>query len=294
MKDPFTDVTGIKVKMAEKLSMHTSFRIGGKARYFVSVNSKRALRRVLEIIRKRRMPHFLIGAGTNILVSDSGFAGVVLNLSGGFKRMIRDDDTFRCGSGVLIKDFLEEATRVGYGGAEFLAGIPGTLGGAVKGNAGAFGHSIADIVDAVFLMDEHGVQTVRARADILFTYRNSDIGNGYIITGMDLRLNKGKRHAIQSRIDKNLRIRHRRQPTGYSAGSFFKNPPGHAAGELIEICGLKGTSVGDAEVSRKHGNYIINRGSARAVDVIELVRKIRKIVRMQTGIELEEEVRLLS
>jgi UDP-N-acetylmuramate dehydrogenase len=294
VKDPFTGVTGLRVRMAERLSRHTSFRIGGEAHYFVSVNSKRSLRRVLEIINKRQMPYFLIGAGTNILVSDSGFTGVVLKLSGGFKKITRENDMFHCCSGVLVKDFLEEATRVGYGGAEFLAGIPGTMGGAVKGNAGAFGRSIADIVDAVFLMDEHGVQTVRARGEMLFTYRNSDIKNGNIITRVDIRLNKGKRYAIQSRIDKNLRIRQRRQPTGYSAGSFFKNPPGHAAGELIEMCGLKGTSVGDAEFSRKHGNYIINRGRARSVDVVELAGIIKKIVRMQTGIELEEEVRLLS
>lgn len=294
MKNPFTNVTGVKVKVGESLSKHTSFHIGGEARYFISVNSTRALRAVLEILRKHRMPRFVIGAGTNILVADSGFDGAVLKLSGAFRRMARDRGRFHCGGGVLMEDFLEEATRVGYGGAEFLAGIPGTLGGAVRGNAGAFGHTIAELIDAVFLMDEHGVETVRTSADIRFTYRCSDISNGYVISAVDLHLNRDNRHAIQSRITKNLDLRRRRQPTGYSAGSFFKNPPGRAAGELIEMCGLKGASVGDAEVSSKHGNYIINKGHARAADVKELAEKIKRVVRAKTGIELEEEVRLLD
>jgi UDP-N-acetylmuramate dehydrogenase len=294
MKNPFIRVPGIKVKAGEALSDHTSFRIGGEARYFVSVNSKRALRRVLEIIRRERIPYFLIGAGTNILAPDSGFRGAVLKLSGWFKRMAQDKGSFRCGSGVMIRDFVEEATRTGYGGAEFLAGIPGTIGGAVKGNAGAYGHAIAELIDIVFLMDEYGVERDRARAEISFTYRNSDIDSSHVITAVDLRLSKEKRKVIQSMINRNLNLRQERQPTGYSAGSYFKNPPGHAAGELIEMCGLKGMSIGDAEVSRKHGNYIINKGHARAADVIELAERIKKVVLMQTGIELEEEVRLLS
>lgn len=294
MKNPFTRVPGIKVKAREPLSDHTSFRIGGEARYFVVVNSKRALRRVLEIIRRERIPYFLIGAGTNILVSDSGFSGVVLKLSGWFKRMAQDKSSFRCGSAVMIRDLLEVATRTGYGGAEFLAGIPGTIGGAIRGNAGAFGHAIAELTNIVFLMDEYGVERGRARAEISFVYRNSDIDRSHIITAVELRLSKEKSKVIQSMIDRNLNLRLERQPAGYSAGSYFKNPPGHAAGELIEMCGLKGMSIGDAEVSRKHGNYIINRGHARAADVIELAEKIKRVVSMQTGIELEEEVQLLS
>ncbi|MBE0433016.1 UDP-N-acetylmuramate dehydrogenase [candidate division WOR-3 bacterium] len=293
MKSGLPRVPGVKVRMNEELSVHTSFHIGGRARYFLEVYSKRALVRVLKVIANEKLPYYVIGCGTNVLVADSGLPGAVLRLGGAFKRMNRHGNVFRCGAGVAIENFLDEAVRVGSRGAEFLAGIPGTLGGAVKGNAGAFGRSIADLIDRVFLMDEQGAETVRTRNEIAFTYRSSDIGNGYIITGVSMRLRKGTSRAIRQSIERNLAARQKRQPDGYSAGSFFKNPPGRAAGELIEICGLKGASVGDAEVSRKHGNYIINKGHARAVDVLALAEMIRKTVRMQTGIELEAEVRLL-
>lgn len=293
MKSGLPRVSGVKVRMNEELSAHTSFHIGGRARYLLDVYSKRALAGVLKVIAKERLPYYVIGRGTNVLVPDSGLDGAVLRLGGAFKRVNRHGDVFRCGAGVAVEDFLEAAVRTGYGGAEFLAGIPGTLGGAVKGNAGAFGHSIADLIDRVFLMDEHGTETVQNRSEIAFTYRGSDIRNGHVVTGVSMRLKKGTDRAIRRRIAQNLATRRKRQPDGYSAGSFFKNPPGRAAGELIEICGLKGLSVGDAEVSRKHGNYIINKGHARAADVLVLAEMIRSTVRMQTGIELEVEVRLL-
>ncbi|UCF70316.1 MAG: UDP-N-acetylmuramate dehydrogenase [candidate division WOR-3 bacterium] len=294
MKHPFERVRGVRVREGESLSKHTSFRIGGDARYFIYIDSRRALRRILEISRRDRIRYFPIGAGTNVLVADAGYDGAVLKLSGVFKRLRRKESVFWCGSGVLIEHFLREATKAGYGGGEFLAGIPGTLGGAVKGNAGAFGHAIGELVVAVHLMDEHGLELVRAKSEIMFTYRSTDIDHSRIITAVHLRLKKKNRRIIRSKIERNLSIRRVRQPVGYSAGSFFKNPPGRAAGELIDTCGLKGMSVGDAEVSRKHGNYIINRGHARAADVVELAERVRKAVRKQTGVALEEEVRLLS
>ncbi len=294
MNHPFESVSGVRVREGESLSKHTSFRIGGEARYFIYVDSKRALRKILEISRRDRIRYFPIGAGTNVLVADSGYDGAVLKLSGAFKRIHREESVFRCGSGVLIEHFLKEATKAGYGDGEFLAGIPGTLGGAVKGNAGAFGHAIGELVDAVHLMDKHGHEIVHAKSEITFIYRSTDIDHSRIITAVDLRLRKGNRRIIRSKIRRNLSIRRVRQPIGYSAGSYFKNPPGRAAGELIDICGLKGMSIGDAQVSRKHGNYIINRGHARAADVVELAGRVKKAVREKTGVALEEEVRLLS
>ncbi len=294
MTTMYGNIRGVRVKPNEELRRHTSFRIGGRARYFVFVDSKRALRSVLAATLAQNMPYFVIGSGTNILAADAGFPGTVMKLSGGFRRIVRDSDRFRCGAGVLIDRFLSSATAQGYAGAEFLAGIPGTLGGAVKGNAGAFGHAIGELVTAVRLMDARGAETVLPGADIRFTYRHSDIGDAFVITGVDLRLKKDDRHSIQQRINEYLRIRRQKQPSGYSAGSFFKNPPGHAAGELIEICGLKGMGVGDAEISRKHGNYIMNKGRARAADVMALAERVRRVVLSRTGIELEQEVRLLS
>jgi UDP-N-acetylmuramate dehydrogenase len=294
MKNPFSAVSNIKVITDEPLAEHTSFHIGGKTRFFVSVYSRPALKRVLQIIREKALPFFLIGAGTNVLFPDSGFPGVVLKLGGIFKRTKRRDGLFRCGGAVLIGDFLNESVRMGYGGAEFLAGIPGTIGGAVKGNAGAFGNAIGDIIDNVVLMDARGEETVLARKALGLTYRGSTIENGCAVIAADLMLRRNDRRRVRNIIEANLRRRRERQPSGYSAGSFFKNPAGHAAGELIEKCGLKGISIGGAVVSEKHANYIINRGGAQASDVIALAEYVKKTVFMKTGIKLEEEVRLLN
>jgi len=294
MKNPFSLVSNIKVIADEPLAEHTSFHIGGKARFFVSVYSRQALKIVLQIIGREALPFFVIGAGTNILFPDSGFPGVVLKLGGVFKRIGHRDGLFRCGGAVLIRDFLYESLRVGYGGAEFLSGIPGTIGGAVKGNAGAFGNSIGDIIDGVALIDQHGAEAVLTRKELGLSYRGSTIENGFVAVAVDLMLRKKDRRRIRSIIEKNMRQRRKKQPSGYSAGSFFKNPPGHAAGELIERCGLKGFSIGGAVVSEKHANYIINKGGAQAADVITLAEHVKKIVFMKTGIRLEEEVRLLK
>jgi len=291
--NPFQGLAGIKVIMGERLAEHTSFHIGGPAQYFVQVYSRDGLRAVLRKIKANRMRYFIIGAGTNLLVMDRGYRGVVLKLDGIFKSLALYGAECRCGAGLLIKDFMDEVIRAGYRGAEFMAGIPGTLGGAVKGNAGAFGNSISDILERIIIMDENGMERVRTRAEIEFSYRKSDIDNHEIIIGVNLLLNKGKPRTVLAMVQRNLRVRKRKHPKGYSAGSFFKNPPGHAAGKLIEECGLKGLTVGSAEVSQKHGNYIINRGEARAADVMALEREIRKKVRAKTGIDLEREVQLL-
>jgi UDP-N-acetylmuramate dehydrogenase len=294
MRNPFQGIAGIKVIIGERLAEHTSFHIGGPASYFVQVYSREGLRAVLRKIKANRIRYFTIGAGTNLLVMDRGYRGVVLKLGGIFKSMALYQDECRCGAGLLIKDFIDEVIRAGYSGAEFMAGIPGTLGGAVKGNAGAFGSSISDILERIIIMDENGIERVKTRAEIEFSYRKSDIDNHEIIIGVNLLLNKGRPRTILTMVQRNLSARKRKHPKGYSAGSFFKNPPGHAAGKLIEECGLKGLTIGSAEVSRKHGNYIINRGAARAVDVMTLEREIRKKVRAKTGINLEREVQLLK
>ncbi len=293
MRNPFGRTKNIRVVLNERLADHTSFHIGGPANYFVYVCSVKALKSVLGIIKKQDMKYFLVGAGTNLLVVDKGFRGVVLKLGGVFKRITHHDSLFRCGGGVLIRDFLDAAIRKGYGGAEFMAGIPGTMGGAMKGNAGAFGNSISDIIESATIIDRHGVEGLRVKDKLGFAYRRSKLRDGEIVTSVKLVLRKEKHRVILARIRRNTKSRQIKHPTGYSAGSFFKNPPGYAAGELIEQCGLKGTSVGDAEVSRKHANYIMNRGQARAADVIVLAKEVKKIVRRETGIILEEEVQLL-
>ena len=294
MKNLFGRTKNIRVVLNEQLADHTSMHIGGPATYLVDVYAMKALKRVLQIVRKHNMRYFLIGAGTNLLVADQGYNGVVIRLGGVFKRITRQGDRFSGGGGLLVSDFLDATRSKGYGGAEFLAGIPGTLGGAVKGNAGAFGNSISDIFESAVIVDRHGCETLRVKKELGFTYRSSKLKAREIVTSVNVVLKKEKVKAISARIKNNIEKRQRRHPIGYSAGSFFKNPPGRAAGALIEQCGLKGTTVGDAEVSKKHANYIINRGRARATDVVELAKVVKKIVRRETGIILEEEVQLLK
>jgi len=289
----FRDITGIRVMKDEVLARHTSFRIGGRTRYFVRVRSKRALKNVLQVITERSMDFVVIGAGTNVLFRDEGFDGVVLQLSGIFKKITQDGDVFRCGGGVVIDRFLKVASDLGYGGSEFLAGIPGTVGGGIRGNAGAFGRSFADITQGVTVCDRHGTEKVLDPRAIKFRYRSTGLNRDSIIMSAAVRLQKGRRRRIKRLIDENIIYRWQHQPSGYSAGSFFKNPVPHAAGRLIEECGLKGLRVGDAEVSTKHANFIINRGHATAADILRLARKIQRVVQKKKGVRLEMEVTLL-
>jgi UDP-N-acetylmuramate dehydrogenase len=294
MKDLFGKIPGIKVLKDELMAKHTSFYIGGNADYFVKVYSKRALKRILHVIKKRRLNYLVIGAGTNLLVSNKGFRGVFIRLDGSFKTIRKNDIHFYCGAGSLLEDLLKNTSKSGYGGVEFLAGIPGTVGGAIRGNAGAFGHSVADITEKIIVINKDVEEKEIDKQNIGFAYRTSRIKNGTIIISATIKLVKKKKKEIIKTIKRNLRYRMQRHPTGYSAGSFFKNPPGCSAGKLIEECGLKGLRVGDAEVSRKHANYIINLGQARASDVITLARKIKRIVRNKKDIILKEEVKILN
>lgn len=293
MIDSFSQIRGIQIVQHEPLSKHTSFRIGGDARYFIRVSSMRALGAVLHVIKKKRMRHFVIGAGTNLLVHDHGFPGVVIKLNGIFKKIDRYGDIFSSGGGVLIETFLKKTSALGYGGAEFLAGIPGTIGGGVKGNAGAFGKSFSDITEKVTIINKDMTEEDLDNSEIGFGYRRSKLKNGIIITRALIRLRKRRRKDVVDVIERNLSYRRERQPRGCSAGSFFKNPPHCPAGRLIEECGLKGLRIGDAEVSRQHGNYIINRGHAQASDVLKLVNIVKRTVKAKTGISLETEVKIL-
>ncbi len=294
MINPFRSIVGVDVLANELLSRHTSFHIGGKARYLVKVYSQRALKKVLDIIRKQRIRYYVIGSGTNVLVSDEGFPGVIIKLYGIFRSMKKRGDIFYCGSGFSIEHLLQKAKGLGYAGAEFLAGIPGTIGGAIKGNAGAFGKSMAEIVIGVTVITDRIIISRLSNREIRFGYRQTKIKDGVVILSAELKLIRRKRRDITTEIRNNLAYRKQRQPNGYSAGSYFKNIKPYVAGKLIEDCGLKGLSVGDAEISRKHGNFIINRGHAKASDVLELAEIIKKKVKNIKGIMLKEEVKLLK
>jgi len=294
MKNPFAGIRGIKMLKNELLIKHTSFRIGGYAKYYINVYSRKSLHKILVIIKREKMKYLVIGAGTNLLFSDNGFPGVVIRLCGIFTKIRREKDFFYCGGGMLIDTFLRKTCEAGYGGAEFAAGIPGTIGGGIKGNAGAFGESFSDITEEITVIDEKNAERDLTNDKIGFDYRKSKIKNGVIIMSAKIKLFRANRKDILAAIRKNLIMRANRQPVGFSAGSFFKNPLPYSAGKLIEECGLKGLEVGDAIVSTRHANWIINRGGAKASDIIRLAKIIKETVKRKKGILLKEEVKILN
>ncbi len=294
MRKIFREIKGIKVFENEPLRNYCSLRIGGNARYLVKVFNQRALLEILALISKQRLKFMVIGEGTNILFPDKGYNGVIIKLMGEFRKIKRRKNIFFCGGGVLIKNFINKAMESGYSGMEFLAGIPGSIGGAVKGNAGAFGKSISEIIREVTLIDlKNGIKKIN-RAKIHFDYRYADIPDNAIIIEVEFKLKKSDKRVIKKRITKLLMMRWKRQPRGFSAGSFFKNPKPLSAGKLIEECGLKGLRVGDAMISKKHANFIINLGRAKAKDVVKLASIVQNKVKVIKGVKLEPEVRIIQ
>jgi len=294
MKNWFSHLEGVMVLENEPLAKYTWFHIGGNADYFIKVYSKRALKKILQIIKKRRLKYFLIGAGSNLLVSDKGFRGVVIRLEGNFKKIYNRNNYFYCGAGVKLENLLKKAQILGYGGAEFLAGIPGSLGGAIKGNAGAFGHALADITQTILVLNEKLQKEEIGKNNVGFAYRTSRLRNDQIILSAQIKLIRKDRKKIINTIKRNLKYRVQHHPVEYSAGSFFKNPEKYSSGKLIEACGLKGLRIGDAAISRKHANFIVNLGQAKASDVLKLAKMVKKIVREKKGIKLKAEVRILD
>lgn len=293
MNKVFQGISGIKVLSRQPLASYTSLGIGGPARYLILVKTKRSLQQLLAESRRRRFRIFVIGRGTNLLVSDKGFPGVVIKLTGNFKRICHEAGCFQCGAAATGNEIAQYALRAGYGGAEFLYGIPGTIGGGVKGNAGAWGHCLAEIVERVTVIDDQGRERVLDRSALGFSYRHSELADNLIIIAVEMRLARCPARVIRKKMEHYAQSRALKQPRAKSAGSFFKNPTLGPAAGIIEKCGLKGFRVGDAQVSVKHANFIINRGHARAADVRTLVRIIKQKVYRQTGIRLEEEVKSL-
>ncbi len=281
------------VRTNEPLAGHTSFRIGGPARYFVKAANSRELEKLIRTISLKSMDYFVIGSGTNVLIPDDGIKGIVIKLSGEFSRIKINSSCVVAGSAVKNAVLLKKTLNKSLGGIEFLSGIPGTLGGAVATNAGTAEGTIGNVIDWVELVDSAGRTKIIAGEKIIFSYRKSGIPLNAVITRVGLRLRKSKKSAILSKTRSIAARRRKTQPlASKNAGSFFKNPPGRLkAGQLIEKAGLKGTAVGGAEVSAKHANFIINKGSATSRDVMLLAKLIRGRVKKLYGVKLEPEVR---
>lgn len=285
------------VYLDEPMSCHTSFRIGGNVDCFCEIKNIEALKKVIIACKKYNVPYFILGLGSNLLVSDNGIRGVVIKLCGEFNAItLLDSNTVRCGTGVTLAGLCVFARKMSLSGLEFAWGIPGSVGGAVYMNAGAYGGEIKDIVTASSYMDSDGNIFSFNEDELDFSYRHSVYSDkNYIILDATFNLKPKNQNDIIFRMDELMDRRKTKQPLNRpSAGSVFKRPEGYFAAALIEECGLKGFSIGDAQVSEKHSGFIINKGNATAHDVIALVEHIKKTVKEQKGVELCCEIKYVE
>lgn len=285
---------GCTVLEREPMSLHTSFKIGGPADLLVTAPDEEAAAAVFALCGERRIPVMLAGNGTNLLVSDHGIEGVVLRLeSGGEPVLAPDGRTVTCCAGYSVKRLCLFARDHGLAGLEFAYGIPGTVGGGVFMNAGAYGGQMADVLVSVRAMDRRGrIRQIPAEA-LDLGYRHSGLmETGEAVLSAVFRLEPDDKAAVSGRMEDFMARRKEKQPLEYpSAGSFFKRPPGYFAGTLIEQTGLKGFTVGGAQISEKHAGFVINKGGATCGDVLELSRQVRQRVFDRHGVRLEPEVR---
>lgn len=284
---------GCVLLMDEPMSRHTTFKIGGPAEIFVEAKSVQSLKCVVSSAIESQIKYMLLGNGSNILVSDSGIEGAVITLGGEFKEIrLVSEDTIACGSGVTLSKLSSFALENSLEGLEFSWGIPGTVGGAVYMNAGAYGGEIKDVLKTCRCMTEKGNIEVLSGCDCNFGYRNSIFKqNRWTVLDCTFKLKKGKKEDIKAKMDDFMGRRTSKQPLEYpSAGSVFKRPEGNFAGTLIEQCGLKGVSVGGACVSEKHAGFIVNKGGATCSDVCRLIELVQKTVKEKTGYQLEREL----
>lgn len=283
------------VRADEPLARHTTLRVGGAADAYVEPACEADLAVVLGFCRERELPFFMLGRGSNLLVRDGGFRGVVIHLAhASFAEIAVVESRLTCGAGARLKDIAHAARRHLLTGLEFLEGIPGSLGGGLRMNAGAMGAGLFDAVDAVRFMDFNGQVEERSRRDIPVAYRSCPLFRDHIALSAVLKAQPGARAAIEQRMSEFGQKRWSSQPAAPSAGCIFKNPAAVPAGRLIDELGLKGTRVGDAVVSPAHGNFIVNEGAATAADILALIELVKRRAKAGRGIELETEVEIVG
>jgi UDP-N-acetylmuramate dehydrogenase len=287
-------MTGV-VREREPMSRHTTYRIGGPAALFVECDTVADLASATRILAEENVEWTVLGKGSNILVSDSGYGGAVLVLGKGFKRHAIEGEELRTGAGVLLGAVVQDAFKVGLSGLEFAVGIPGTVGGALAMNAGSRDEWIGSIVELVTLfVPGQGLVGVRG-PEILWGYRRTDLPSRGVIVEAVLRVTESDAVHMRRSMEASLKRRKRSQPLSMpSAGSVFVNPEGDSAGRLIESAGLKGARFGGAQISEVHANFIVNTGGATASDVVELIQTVRDAVKELHGIELRPEIRFLG
>ena len=293
------EIPGLRVKLAEPLARYASMKIGGPADYFIEVESGAALAQLLPLLKRHRTPICFLGNGSNVLISDRGVRGAVIRLAGDFKRAEWKEEGeavwLEVGAACALTQLVREAARKGYAGLEFAEGIPGTVGGALVMNAGAYGSEFEKIVDGVEGIDSEGQMIRYSRKEMTFTYRDSHWPAGAVVTRVRMRLRKEEAAQVSSKVRALVAKRKSSQPSGYpNSGSMFRNPPGDFAGRLIEAAGIKGKRIGQAQISERHANFIVNLGGAKAEDVRRLMDLARAEVKKQFAVDLAAEVRRLG
>ncbi|MDP3013573.1 MAG: UDP-N-acetylmuramate dehydrogenase [Candidatus Subteraquimicrobiales bacterium] len=277
------------------LSRKTTLQVGGPAKAFVVVDSLEELRWVMQTIHDFGVSFFVIGRGSNLLVSDNGFKGVVIELGTGFRKIHTDGIYVQAGAATLLPALVQLAWKEGLSGLTFAVGIPGGLGGALTLNAGAYSKAIGDIVTSATLYTPDCQLVAFDRSELVFDYRYSSLAGQGIILEAVLKFKKGSAESIQAEMERNFKKRKKTQPLQLpSAGSVFKNPTGLSAGKLIEEAGLRGLQIGEAQISVKHCNFVVNLGNASGQDIYNLLRLVQKKVFDTQGVLLEPEITLVG
>ena len=286
---------GSRIRFGEPLAKHTHFGIGGEATAYIEVSTVSELAALARFHQQWDVPVAIIGRGSNLLVSDTGFKGISIRLVGELAKLEVDGKIVSSGAGLAQPALSKTVSRGGLSGVEFAFGIPGSVGGALIMNAGAWGSSFGDVVKNVTVMDDTGELITLTHDEAHFEYRHSGLDAYFCVTGATLELEHGDADAITAQMQAFYKQKVETQPFAEeNAGCMFKNPPDDSAGRLIDISGLKGYRIGGAEVSKVHGNFILNIDNATAEDVLQLVAHIQDQVREKTGISLRTEVKQLG
>jgi UDP-N-acetylmuramate dehydrogenase len=310
----------MEIRKNVSLKNYSTFKIGGKAKYFTIVKTTKEILKAILWAKENKIPFFILGGGSNVLFPDEGFNGLVIKMQNAKCKMQNENSKFKiiCGAGLPLMKLVLKCVKIGATGLENLAGIPGTLGGAIWGNAGAFGREIGDLVKEVKVLNVESSKLEIKRLknkDCKFSYRDSIFKRkkNWIILEATLKLKKGNKKEIERKIKEILKLRKEKQPLEFpSAGSVFKNVPVKdlpkkikekfkdkikngflPAGLLIDVAGLKGYRIGGAKISEKHANFIVNLGKAKAKDVLELIRLIKRKIKRKFGVELKEEIQII-
>ena len=295
--DKLTDyIEETRIYKDEPMKKHTTFRVGGNADYFVVPKTEEEVKNIVSLCKSEGMPYFILGNGSNLLVGDKGYRGVIIQICKEMNQIEVQGTSLLVQAGALLSKVGSAALEAGLAGFEFASGIPGTMGGAVFMNAGAYGGEMKDILAEVTVLDENGEVRVLKKEELELGYRTSVVAKkGYVVLSARVELQSGDKEKIEARMQELKVQRTTKQPLEYpSAGSTFKRPEGYFAGKLISDSGLRGFQVGGAQVSEKHCGFVINKENATASDIVELMNQVIEKVQNEFGVTLEPEVRKLG